>query len=199
MPISLILLEKPFYPKKNMYEIKKEIFSVILVPTAGIIYNKKENKIEPTKNSINRIKKAIEYTEDIDLPIIISGGITKPDFDSEASVVFKSLKKKYLINKNIILEKKSINSYETSKNLKKYLKENNLNKNIILITDLYHYKRMAKSLEKNNIKPFYIKKIFKKKEISYKNFIPSFKNYSNINNIKYEYFGLIYYKILGRI
>ena len=168
------------------------------MPTAGV-YQDSSGRWHPSRSTVLRVVQGQQMATKFGVPIIISGGITKPDFDSEASVVFKSLKKKYLINKNIILEKKSINSYETSKNLKKYLKENNLNKNIILITDLYHYKRMAKSLEKNNIKPFYIKKIFKKKEISYKNFIPSFKNYSNINNIKYEYFGLIYYKILGRI
>ncbi len=155
--------------------------------------------MQPTENSINRIKATFNHTNKLDLPIIISGGRTKKKYKSEANIIFNKLKSKYFLNKNVILEENSINTFETSKNIKKYLENNKLSNDIILITDLYHYKRMSKSLKKSGINPFFPREIFKKKIITSKSFIPSFKNFSKINNIKYEYFGLIYYKILGRI
>ena len=50
-----------------------------------------------------------------------------------------------------IWEKDSINSYETSVNIEKYINENKISNNIILITDLYHFKRMSGSLKNKNI------------------------------------------------
>ncbi len=160
LPISSIILETVFYPKKNIYENNEKKYSIILVPTAGILFNEEKKIIEPTINSINRIKKTIKYTEKLNLPIVISGGKTIKGYKSEARIVYENLNLKYLVNKKIILEENSINSYETSKNIKKFLNQNNLNKNVILITDLYHFKIMSKTLKKKKINTFIPENIF---------------------------------------
>ena len=94
-------------------------------------------------------------------------------------------------NKKIILDKNSLNSYETGKNVSNYLKKNNYSNNIILITDLYHYKRMSGVLKKKEINPFFIKKNFVPDKINKSYFIPNYKNFSEINKVRYSYLALI--------
>ena len=54
---------------------------------------------------------------------------------------------------NIILDTRSRNSYETSKNLKKIMIENNINNNvpILLVTSPKHYLRMSLLFKKEEI------------------------------------------------
>ena len=99
----------------------------------------------------------------------------------------------------IILETKSINSYDTGYYVNKYLKENNLEKNIILFTDVYHFKRMLGVLKKNNITVFFSKDYIMKKKMKYYNFLPQYENFEQINKIRYSYFALINYLFLNKV
>ena len=99
----------------------------------------------------------------------------------------------------IVLETKSINSYDTGYYVNRYLKENNLEKNIILFTDVYHFKRMLGVLEKNNITVFFSKNSIVKKKIKYYDFLPHYENYGQMNQIRYSYFALINYIFLKKM
>ena len=92
-----------------------------------------------------------------------------------------------------------MNSYETGKTVSNYLNNNNYINNIILVTDLYHYKRMSGVLKKNDVNAFFIKNFFIIDRINKKSFIPNKKNFSQINQIRYSYFGLINYLFLNKI
>ena len=141
---------------------------------------------------------ALNVLNYLDIPIFISGGKTIDDFDNEADVLINNS----VINadnKKIILDKNSLNSYETGKNVSNYLKKNNYSNNIILITDLYHYKRMSGVLKKKEINPFFIKKNFVPDKINKSYFIPNYKNFSEINKVRYSYLGLINYLYLDKI
>ena len=200
-PITSYLLKLPLYPKKNIYEENlKEKYSLILVPTAGFKRNI-DNKYTPypSKSSINRLYDAYNFSiKNKKIPIFISGGKTISYLDSEAEILIKNFHEN-LENNKIILEKKSINSYESAFYINNYLKKNNLKKNIILFTDIYHFKRMSGVLEKKNITVFFSKNSFTKKKIKYYDFFPQYKNYEHLNNIKYSYFAFIYYIFLNKI
>jgi len=199
LQISTYLFKFPLYPKKNLYEKNiDQNYSLILVPTAG--FKKKNNKIYnyPSENSLKRLDNALNVLNYLDIPIFISGGKTIDDFDNVADVLINNS----VINtdnKKIILDKNSLNSYETGKNVSNYLKKNNYSNNIILITDLYHYKRMSGVLKKKEINPFFIKKNFVPDKINKSYFIPNYKNFSEINKVRYSYLGLINYLYLDKI
>ena len=198
-PISTYLFKLPLYPKKNIYEenVNKK-YSLILVPTAG--FKKKNNILHdyPSDASLLRLENALNVLKYLDIPIFISGGKTINNFNSEAETLIKNVNIN-IDNKRIILDKISLNSYQTGKNINDYLKKKNYSNNIILITDLYHYKRMSSVLKKKGINPFFIKKNFITDKINKSFFIPNYKNFSELNRIKYSYLGLINYLYLNKI
>ena len=200
LPVTGYLLELPLYPKKNIYEENlNEKYSLILVPTAGFQRNMDNLPIPyPSTSSIKRLNDAYNFSKKLQVPIFISGGKTINYIDSEAEILTKNYFKD-LKNIEIILETKSINSFDTGFYLNKYLNENNLEKNIILFTDIYHFKRMIGILEKKDIKVFFSEVLIKKKKINYYDFLPEYKNYKKMNEIRYSYFGLINYIFLKKM
>ena len=198
LPITSYFLEKPLYPIKNTYEDNINIdYSIILVPAAGISYNLKKKIHEPSEYSIERIHHALNFSSIVNIPIIVSGGVTKKNVISEAEIIEKYVEKNF--KKKLILEKKSINSYETSINIRHYINKSKTSNNIILITDLYHFHRMSGALEKKNIFTYFPKELFEKKKISYKDFIPAYESFDRINDINYAYLGIIYYLITNKM
>ena len=199
LPITEYFLKLPLYPKKNIYEENlNEKYSLILVPTAGF---QKINKLYlpyPSRTSIKRLGDAYNFSKKLQIPIFISGGKTIDNIDSEAEILVKNYFEN-LKNMEIILETKSINSYDTGYYVNRYLKENNLEKNIILFTDVYHFKRMLGVLEKNNITVFFSKNSIVKKKIKYYDFLPNYENYGKMNKIRYSYFALINYIFLKKM
>ena len=152
----------------------------------------------PSKSSIKRLDDAYNFSKKLQIPIFISGGKTIDNIDSEAEILVKNYFEN-LKNMEIILETKSINSYDTGYYVNRYLKENNLEKNIILFTDVYHFKRMLGVLEKNNITVFFSKNSIVIKKIKYYDFLPHYKNYGQMNKIRYSYFALINYIFLNKM
>ena len=199
LPITSYLLKLPLYPKKNIYEENLDKnYSLILVPTAGFQKINKSYLPYPSRTSIKRLDDAYNFSKKLQIPIFISGGKTIDNIDSEAEILVKNYFEN-LKNMEIILETKSINSYDTGYYVNRYLKENNLEKNIILFTDVYHFKRMTGVLEKNNITVSFLKNSFVKKKIKYYDFLPHYKNYRLMNEISYSYFGLINYIFLNKM
>ena len=200
LPITSYLLKLPLYPKKNIYEENLDKnYSLILVPTAGFEKNiNNEYFAYPSKSSIKRLDDAYNFSKKLQIPIFISGGKTIDNIDSEAEILAKNFFED-LKNMEIVLETKSINSYDTGYYVNKYLKENNLEENIILFTDVYHFKRMSGVLEKNNITVFFSKNSIVKKKIKYYDFLPNYENYGKMNKIRYSYFALINYIFLKKM
>ena len=200
LPITSYLLKLPLYPKKNIYEENLDKnYSLILVPTAG--FEKSIDKLYlpyPSKSSIKRLYDAYNFSKKLEIPIFISGGKTINNIDSEAEILAKNFFED-LKDMEIILETKSINSYDTGYYVNRYLKENNLEKNIILFTDIYHFKRMQGVLEKNNITVFFSKNSIIKKKMEYYDFLPQYENYGQMNKIRYSYFALINYIFLNKM
>ena len=200
VPIISYILEIPLYPKKNTYEknLDKK-FSLIIVPTAGFKKNENNDYYDyPSKNSIDRLYKAYVFSINKNIPIYISGGKTIKNIDSEAEILSKNFFQK-IDKTKIVIENKSINTFETAINLEQYLLNKNLSKNIILFTDLYHHKRMASVLEKKKIKVFFATNSFKKKKIELNDFFPSLKSYEEINKVRYSYLAILKYIITNKV
>ena len=189
-PFISYLLEKPLYLKENFVNDNLNIsFSIILVPAGGIINNEITKNILPTKDSINRFIDAKNLNKKLNLPILIAGGKTIENYKSEAKVIQEYFNEED--NQQIYIEEQSLNTNETARNLIKILEKKKLNKNIILVTDKSHIKRMASVLRNNDIN-VYIPKELTESSLTTKDFVPKM-TFLRMNIIKYEYIGLIYY------
>lgn len=116
------------------------------------------NRVEPDGTPSPRLKsrldKAAEIYEQVNPSfILVSGGIGKEGFD-EAKVM-----KEYLVEKGIPAEKiwednKGVDSFETAKNTKAFMEENNLH-SALLVTNYYHVPRTYLALKKAGIDEIY--------------------------------------------
>ena len=190
LPFISYLLEKPLYLKENFVNDNLNIsFSIILVPAGGIIHDEITKTIQPTKDSMNRFIDAKNLNKELNLPILVAGGKTIENNKSESKVIQEYFNEEG--NKQIYIEEQSLNTNQTAKNFKKILEKKKLNKNIILVTNKSHVKRMASVLRNNDIN-VYIPKELTESSLTIKDFVPKI-SFLRLNIIKYEYIGLIYY------
>ena len=145
----------------------------------------------PSNSTLERVLIANKMANDLSVPIVISGGKTIADADSEASVVRRNLKLY-----NSLIEQDSLNTYESAINLKTICaKQNGL---ALLITSELHSLRSYLTFKTQgcNVLTYdYQNKHKEKKAINMLNFIPSLNALSKVNALIYEYIALIYYLV----
>ena len=177
--LSYPLIELPkFFISTDLNNVKSAV-----VLTGGI-YKNIINQWQPSKNTEKRILYVKKLLNKKDIPIIISGGITKENAPSEAEVA----KEFY----NIVyaeVETESLNTYQSAQNLKNYCKK--FNNNLIIITDIFHSLRSYLSFKSQGCNTI----LYNYNSYSFvlKDFIPSLYGFSLFNRAIYEYAAIIYY------
>ncbi len=130
--------------------------------------------------------KAAEVYHKYNLPIIISGGITKGFTHSEASVYATSLEQLGVNESDITLEDKSKNTYQNAKFVKNIICDNS-NK-YCLITDSVHLIRSEIYFDNFNIDTVGLAS----SELSpYMKLVPRAYNIYITQRILHEYFGIV--------
>ena len=189
LPITSYLIS---YPLTNLSAtFQNNDFSEaesIIVLTGGVKKNIVGEWV-PSQETARRVEIARKISQDYSLPMIISGGKTSNKNESEASI-----SKIYFDLTNIIMEQKSINTYQSAINLRKYCSEGN--GAMLLISGKYHSLRSFLTFKTNkcNIKIYKYNRKF-----TYDLFIPSLSGLSNFNQVIYELSGLFYYTITNKI
>ena len=174
-------------PKIFLSSDLKDAKSAVVL--TGGIYKNIMNEWQPSKNTEKRILYAKKLLNKKDLPIIISGGITKSDAPSEAEVT-----KNYYNLVNAEIETVSLNTYQSAQNLKYYCEA--FNNNLIIITDIFHSLRSYLSFKSQGCKTILYNYYYR---IEPKDFIPSLYGFSLFNNAVYEYAALTYYLVTFKI
>ena len=160
------------------------------VVLTGGIYKNIINKWQPSKKTEERILYAKKLLSKKDIPIVISGGITKKNAPSEAEVT------KYFYNLvNTKVETESLNTYQSAQNLKNYCKI--FNNNLIIITDVFHSLRSYLSFRSQGCKTILYN--YNSYSIVPKDFIPNLYGFSLFNKAVYEYVAIIYYLVTFKI
>ena len=154
------------------------------VVLTGGIYKNIINEWQPSKNTEQRILYAKKLLNKKDIPIIISGGITKKDAPSEAEVT-----KDFYNLVNTEVETESLNTYQSAQNLKNYCKI--FNNNLIIITDAFHSLRSYLSFKSQGCNTILYN--YTSYSIVLKDFMPSLYGFSLFNRAVYEYAAIIYY------
>lgn len=193
LPIFIEIISLPL-AKGSDRSLSDEEISAIVVLTSGI-YKDINNNWHPSSTSIARVILANNLSKTLNIPLIILGGKSMPNAPAESYIVSK-----FIENKNIILDSESKNTYESAINLEKILLKNNLDKNnnFYVVTSKHHNLRTAFTFKTQNYKiKLYEYSSFNK--LSFKNFIPNSKSFTSLNNIMYEYFGIIKYIFSGHI
>ena len=189
MPISSFILSYPLISLgKTMNDNNQSNIKSVIVLSAGIEKDISENW-RPGKNSINRALLGKSYSDKLNVPLVISGGLTGSKFLSESVII-----RDYLKLENSIIEQNSKNTYESAKNLENFCKKE-LGP-FLLITGDYHRLRSYLSfkshkcdvlLTKNNI------------NISFSILYPSSDGIKLFEKVLYEYLGLFYYLSTNKI
>lgn len=186
-PISSIILSYPLVNAVKTINDRDNIKSTIVL-TAGIEKNV-IGEWGPSSNSINRTLIGKSYSEKLSIPLIISGGLTKPEALPEAIIV-----KNYFNLNDSIIEQNSRNTYESAKNLSNYCKKSN--GPFLLITSKYHRLRSYLSFKSHNCNVMLLKESI---NFSYRLFLPSNYGIALFENVIYEYAGLLYYTLTNKI
>ena len=160
------------------------------VVLTGGIYKNIINKWQPSKNTEKRILYAKKLLNKKDIPIIISGGITKKNAPSEAQVA-----KDFYNLVNAKIETVSLNTYQSAQNLKNYCKI--FNNNLVIITDTFHSLRSYLSFKSQGCNTILYN--YTSYSIVLKDFIPSLYGFSLFNSTVYEYVAIIYYLVTFKI
>ena len=187
LPIVSTYVGKLFY--NDNYRVsnhhKKPVY--VLVPGAGTFYVG-NGKTFLTPETIRRAQYGIKLSEQFSIPLIFAGSgdasLSAKYFNDEVRQIF-------------IVETKSLNTFEMAKNLKKII--NISDGPLLLATTPVHHKRTILVLEKQNfdvlIPDNYVRVL---SGISY-SVIPSIKGFSKFNAIIYEFLGITWYYITGKI
>ena len=148
------------------------------------------NEWQPSKSTEKRILYAKKLLNEKNIPIIISGGITKENAPSEAKVTKDFY---YLVDTEV--ETESLNTYQSAQNLKNYCKL--FNNNLVIITDVLHSLRSYLSFKSQGCNTILYN--YNNNNIGLKDFIPHLYGFSLFNNAIYEYTAIFYYVITFKI
>ena len=183
LPILSKILSFPLFMFPQKYDEEKLMSVKAGILLTGGIYQNALGEWQPSWNTDQRATLTKYLQNRYNFPVIISGGSTNKNGPSEAEVTRKA----HNIY-NSILEKESVNTYESAKNLKKFC--SSLDGPLLIITDKYHTLRSYLSFKSQgcNVIP-YKNKI----EISFEDAIPDLMGFSEMNKVIYEYVGLLYY------
>ena len=173
-----------FFISSDLNDVKSAV-----VLTGGI-YKNIINEWQPSKNTEVRILYAKKLLNKKDIPLIISGGITKENAPSEAEVAREFYN---LVNAEV--ETESLNTYQSAQNLKNYCKI--FNNNLIIITDIFHSLRSYLSFKSQGCNTILYN--YNNYFIELKDFIPNLYGFSLFNNAVYEYVAIIYYLVTFKI
>ena len=155
----------------------------------GGIYKNVMGKWQPSKSTEERVFLAKNILRENTLPLIVSGGFTKKNAPSEAKLTIS-----YYNLSNAIVDSNSLNTYQSSLNLKNYCKK--LNAPMLLITDKFHSLRSYLSFKSQGCTTIPYNHSNK---ISLKDFLPSTYGFSYFNKTLYEYIGILYYMVTFKI
>ena len=174
-------------PKVFISSDLKDVESAVVL--TGGIYKNIINEWQPSENTEKRVLYAKKLLKEKNIPIIISGGITKKNAPSEAEVT-----KNFYNLVNAEIETISFNTYQSAQNLKNYCER--FNNNLIIITDSFHSLRSYLSFKSQGCNTIIYNYSY---YIDLKDFMPSRYGFSLFNKAIYEYIAILYYLITFKI
>ena len=189
MPITSTFLKKPLYFDSQKMFLKQESPKYVLILSAGI-YNDGYGKWYPSSESIRRVQFGNFLSKKYSIPMVLSGGGVHKI--KEADILANYFKYDFEI-----IENKSLNTFESAMHLKNYKEIKDAS--FLLATNPNHHLRTILVFKKQNIEIILPNEYVKNKRRVNYSMIPNKRAVSEFNSVVYEYLGLLWYFLNGRI
>ena len=190
-------------PLQYQYDVLKEVpedTQAIVVLSSGRIPIAREYTNLDTVNAatLERLRYASRLSKVHQLPIIVSGGSVNGERLSEASLMKETLETDFGVQTKW-LEEKSKTTFDNAVFTKKTLKENSINK-VLLVTHAYHMPRAMWCFEDVGLNPIPAPTVFYKRNTAtseLKRYIPNASALKQSRIAMHEYIGKLWYKYVG--
>ena len=179
--------------KEELDHLRLSENTAVVVLLAGFTTSNIFGEI-PSKNTLSRTVIGIETANIVNAPLLLSGGLTKSGFPSEALVAARYLK----LPKVVLLEEKSLNTYQSAKNIAKIITTQNW-LNIILVTDELHLTRAISTFKSQGINVVAHASTGSNTKIVFQDLIPKFSGFNIWKHLLDEIFATLYYMLTGKI
>lgn len=177
------ILAKPLKSETSDIQACANTDGIILL---GAGLNNAYKQLEPSLAAYDRILKTVEVYNKYPQKIFITGGVPTGETISEAETYAKKLENLGIAKTNIILEKRSKNTYQNARFTKELL--DNKSGTYCLITGGIHYRRAKIIFDEYDINTI---SLASSKLTTNIKILPSAYNFYITQRIIHEYFGIV--------
>ena len=170
------------------YQIPKTVNGDVIILLGGGIYGNVSDMTgtgAPADLMITRIVTAVRLYNELDLPIIITGGKVYAHLPDEASIVKRFLIDLGVSDNHIIVEDRARDTFENARFTKRVCSQYNFSQPILL-TSAYHLKRalIAAGFKTSRDQTF-----------GWNDYLPGASSLKLFSIAAHEYIGILYYKL----
>lgn len=153
----------------------------------------------PAEEMMVRIVTAVRLQRQLDLPVIVSGGVVYTDRAAEAPIVRRFLLDLGVPDKRIILEMKSRDTMENARFSREIMKKHGFNRPI-LVTSAFHMRRSIEAFKRAGIMVTPLPAGFKANQEApyiWADFLPDAGALHGTATVLKEFLGLLFYRLSG--
>jgi uncharacterized SAM-binding protein YcdF (DUF218 family) len=187
-PVMSVVLT---YPLSMEWELESgQEVDAILVPTAGM-FRDPSGRWWSNNTGVVRAVRGYQLSEELKIPLIISGGSPEREPVSEAEVLVGQLN---LGRERLILEEGAANSWETALAVSRIMRKLGGDR-VLLVTSPAHLKRMAATLRAQGLGVSVVASTFPNRKKAEYGWIPSAAGMGGSRGALREYIAIMYYLI----
>ena len=191
-PVTSMMLTYPLSVEENFVSGQK--VDAVLIPTAGV-FRDATGRWWSTNTGVIRGARASQLGQELDVPLIVSGGSPWSEPVSEAKILFEQLD---LDQGQVILEEESANTWDTARAVSRIMGEIG-GARVALVTSPIHLKRTAASLRAQGLGVSVVASIAPEKKRPAYRWVPSASALGRSRSAFREYAAILYYLMRGYI
>lgn len=195
MPVSAKLATWPLDASSHAYtDLAPGLTGDAVVVFGAGVFSDATGGMWPSNRSIERASVGLALSKDLDLPLVVSGGVVRPDLAAEAIVLSNVMR----LPPDTILEPKAGTTAENALYVAEIVRERGW-RSVILVTSREHTRRAAASLKNQAVDISATVNATAAKPIKLRDFVPSIRGLGKWAPVVHEYVGILWYAVTGRI
>jgi len=165
----------------------------VAVYGAGVFADK-TGGMWPSARSLERASVGLALSRRLGLPLVVSGGIVRPDLDAESVVLSNVMR----LPADTVLEAKARTTAENAEFVAVIAAERGW-RSVILVTSREHTRRALAASRSAGLDVADVVDASSRRPIAASDFLPGPKGLSNWSPVAHEYAGILWYVLSGRI
>ena len=195
MPISSTLATWPLDASTQDFALPTQAPSgdVVVVFGAGV-FSDATGGMWPSSRSIERASVGLALSRNLNLPLVVSGGVVRPDLAAEAIVLANVMR----LPPDTVLEAEAGTTAENALYVSRIVRERGW-QSVILVTSREHTRRAVSSLRSQGVTMSGVVNATAPKAVTLRDVVPSVRGLGRWSPVVHEYVGILWYIITGRI